>query len=208
MTTWAQDAADALDALGDTPTPDEARTVTDRYPNVDVLAAIASRGGGGITPVSVYLRASNLDVHDAGPHVVLWDEMFDTVRGPEEFPQTILDEIPEGLGLTFSFDGTGDGRIEPTEPGVWAFTFACDLQDALDGSFRGYVSDDIMGEDGFHEGGAGGGVATNTNAAFSSIYRLPFWGGGAGPAFTVQTVVAATEDPFLVDCLLSIVRLG
>lgn len=47
MTTWAQDAADALDALGDSPTADQARVVTDRFPNVDVLAALASRGGGG-----------------------------------------------------------------------------------------------------------------------------------------------------------------
>ena len=45
MTSWAQRAADALDGLGDSPTADEARAVTDDFESTDVMAALAARGG-------------------------------------------------------------------------------------------------------------------------------------------------------------------
>jgi hypothetical protein len=47
---WAQQAADRLDALGDSPTPAEVRVVTDRFEDTDLMAAIhsiAKAGGGG-----------------------------------------------------------------------------------------------------------------------------------------------------------------
>lgn len=44
---WAQLASDAIDNLGDSPTPAEARAMTDRFEDTDILAALVSKGGGG-----------------------------------------------------------------------------------------------------------------------------------------------------------------
>lgn len=66
MSTWADDAAAALDDLGDSPTPVQARAVTDRYPNVDVLAALASRGGGGASGGPTLIGPFTFHYNDAG----------------------------------------------------------------------------------------------------------------------------------------------
>lgn len=135
MTTWADDAAAALDALGDSPTPTEARAVTDRYPNVDVLAAIASRGGGGggFAPVScVIARDAATAIRTVGDHAILWDALYDNYS---DF--NTLDDIPDGLGLDFAFDGSS-AEITTTTAGVWAFSYTgivLQADNAWQGSF-------------------------------------------------------------------------
>lgn len=73
---WAQEAADALDALGDSPTPAEARAVTDRFEDTDLMAAIVSRGGGGgglPDPITDPVTIDSSDVTD--PALTVKSEM-------------------------------------------------------------------------------------------------------------------------------------
>lgn len=85
MTSWAQDASDALDALGDTPTPDQARRVTDRFEDTDVMAALAARGGGGTFNGGTITEPLTIDLSDADPgvqgfHVVLPNDFDFSVK--------------------------------------------------------------------------------------------------------------------------------
>lgn len=136
MTTWADDAAAALEALGDSPTPDQARAVTDRYPNVDVLAALAARGGGGgASPVSCYLKAASFSVTGVSSHPTLWTNLYD-----DPWNSNSLSAIPDGLGMAFVYDGS-DATITTTEAGVWSLTFHATADGA---SFAGIFRDSFM----------------------------------------------------------------
>ena len=78
MTTWAEDAKAALDAVEDL-TANSARVVLGDYEPVDAIAAVAATaaaGGGGAVPVSCLLaRDNSLQVNGGFQYPISWDEI-------------------------------------------------------------------------------------------------------------------------------------
>jgi hypothetical protein len=121
---YSQDVKDIIDGLGDTPTPDQIYHAVKNYSVDHVVAATASTakagggGGGGSQAVACVLaRDAPFDIHDAGNYDILWDALYDDLWNLDP-----LAAIPDGLGLTFAFDGTSS-LIVPTVNGIWSLSY-------------------------------------------------------------------------------------
>lgn len=195
---FAQQAADAIDALGDSPTPDEARRVTDRYEDTDLLAALVARGGGagGTAPVSCLLsRDGATNCQTGGSHNLRWDALYDNI-----YSFNTLTEIPEGLGLTFAFDDTS-GTLATTEAGTWSFTMYINRA-ADDGTWQGFVVIPSGNQHDLQPLAAG---ANSGNCVVSETVSLPSGFSSTPNVYTLTPTVSTYNVNYVY---LGIVRLG
>jgi hypothetical protein len=89
--------------------------------------------GSGFAPVGAVLKCAPVNVHVVGSHPLKW-----TSAESDEWDGTPLAALPAGLGLTAALDGSS-ATITATTAGVWAFSYALDIQgtdDAYVGAFR------------------------------------------------------------------------
>lgn len=156
---------------------------------------------GGSQPVACLLACNtNFNVHDAGAHDVLWDALYDNF-----WDFNPLASIPDGLGLTFAFDGSSS-LIVPTEAGTWALSY-----------FAERVADTNWGGE-FAVGGVGLSFPfVQPRIGTGTSQGTPFMAGSltaplpSGTQLTHQVVTdnAASSAPSnVVQVFLSIVRLG
>lgn len=166
----------------------------------DAIAEVASEAGGGFTPVACLLaREADFNVHDVAGYPVLWDALYDDLWNQEP-----LMSIPDGLGLTFAFDGSSS-RVTAAEAGVWAFSYYAIRQ--VDASLACRL---VLGGIGpnfpwVQQNNAGSPVVDPYIAA-SLTLSLP---AGAHIDHTIETLVVATANPHNVQQVqLTIVRLA
>ncbi len=101
----------------------------------DEIRNIGGSGGVGC----VLSVDGGVDVKASGDHPFLWDALYDNIQ---DF--NALNAIPDGLGLSFLFDGSS-ADITTTAAGVWAFTYNVSVSSdatwagALDTRFGGYT---------------------------------------------------------------------
>lgn len=182
----------ALDGLEEA-TPAEVFEAARPY-SAKALAAVAASkadAAGGATVISCLLaRDANLDIHDVGNHEILWDALYDN---PWDW-NTLL-AIPDGLGLSFAFDGTADD-VTTTEDGVWAFTLQ--IATAGDQDWRG----------GMNAGPQQTGLAFAFGEKQQIITQVVPLSSGSTVPWRIATSTQATADPFNATAYLTIVRLA
>ena len=148
---------------------------------------------GGSQPVSCMIANLSFLVDDVGTYDIKWDHLWDNI-----WDENILSEIPDGLGLSFSFDGT-DATITTTEAGTWAFSF--DVHIGVDDNWKGYFHTSMSPDVPI----LGPRVVDGFMATFAAVWTLP-----EGAFFAPQIVAtAAANTPGLAaNAELVIVRLA
>ncbi len=117
-------------------TPEEARQALNEFDTRDIQAVRVAEGGGGggasVVSCLLICQAGTIDISGpATPVPVLWDGLVDNT-----WDFNTLTEIPAGLGLDFTFDGSS-ADIETTEAGTWAFAASVsrNADDTWEGDF-------------------------------------------------------------------------
>lgn len=149
--------------------------------------------GPGITMPTCVLQATATDIHLVASHPLLWDALLDN---PYNFNP--ITAIPDGLGLTFLFNGTS-AVIATTEAGTWSFSLAVAFaQDAAWTGLLGLDQSAAMELSGI-------GNVPNPRLAISEVVTYP-----AAAGFTPQVVTdtQSTANPLNASAILTIVRLG
>jgi len=152
---------------------------------------VVSGGSGGFSPVSVVAVFSPIDVHAVANYPIKWTSITDN-----EWDFNALTALPDGIGLTFAFDGS-DGTITTTAAGVWAFSLFA--SGAADAAIRGQITG-IVGSTPF-----GPMVPVAAGLSKVSVVALP---SGATPNCQISTSVQATANPYNMGGSMSIVRLA
>lgn len=156
-----------------------------------LVDAVNADGAGSIVSC-VISRDNSIDVHDLDSHPFLWDALYDNYS---DF--NTLSSIPDGLGLTFAFDGSS-ADITTDEAGVWAFYY--NLTMGPDDTWRGAL-DTRFGSHTIQVSATAG-----SSIVITQVLALP-----AALTFGPQlnTTVQATADPFnLGGAALIATRLG
>lgn len=86
--------------------------------DTDIEIPYSGNESASSLPVACVLACdAPFTIHDVGGHDVLWDALYDDLWNLDP-----LLVIPEGLGLTFAFDGSSS-LIVPDEDGVWMLSY-------------------------------------------------------------------------------------
>jgi hypothetical protein len=173
------------------------------------MVAHKAGGNGGSQPVfgqSVVLGLNvqpDLALLTPGETILplAWDVLMDNTVN-----FNTLTEIPDGMGLSFAFDGSS-AQITATEDGAWWFQLDAVL--AEDATFQGYIGlASIDLGDGFFGPGI---VADDPNQDFANlvygvVMKLP---AGTVTNIFIKSTAAPTASPYLSRALnASIIRLA
>jgi len=146
--------------------------------------------GAKFEPVGCVLQET-LNVGSAGHHYIGWSAMY---NNPIQFVG--IDEIPDGLGLSFTVDSVPTG-FTALEDGTWSFSFSSNTAD--DANFKAWFAG-MLGASGFVQIG-GGQFATHT-----MIGKLVAGDGFIPEIVTATAAAAGSSFPAVVRAV--IVRLG
>lgn len=152
---------------------------------------------GGSQPVSVAAKiGSGLDLHLSGAHPLKWAELCDNA-----YDLNTISELPDGLGLSFAFDGSS-ATITTTEAGTWSFTVGAYLLQP-DETWGGYLLSAWSGT--FQQPLVAPGDQTPLGV-LASVFELP---AGAVGDFLIVVSPDATTDPYpLARAIMAITRLA
>jgi hypothetical protein len=162
-----------------------------RFVNGAWKTEAAETGGGA---VGCTLRRSALNIHDSANYPISFDALVDNLWNTNP-----LAAIPDGLGLSFSFDGSSPDFLT-TEDGVWSFSlFARGNSD--DATWKGDTQIPFIEVSSHFDF-----VGSQYGSVLSSTFSMP--AGTGVDQCVISTNTDATHDPFAVTLDLIIVRLG
>jgi hypothetical protein len=154
--------------------------------------------GGSSAVGCVLARDAAFDIHVVGNYDILWDALYDDLWNLDP-----LAAIPDGLGLTFAFDGSSS-LVVPDEAGIWSLSYTANR--AVDTGWAGSIRNGGLGinfpwAQQLDSTGIG-----NGEPFLSSTYAGPI-PSGAQMTHQVATTTDAASSPYICDQVyLSVVR--